>query len=485
MEPIHPTTDQPTSPTAKPLTFADLAGITPSGPPRAEFNDIPFSGITGIGSISNDNPMHALWFCVGNECADKGEYRDALKYYAKILAEEEGYPAVWTHAGNALTSLGDEANAEIMYRYAMAYAGDDPDIAHNISGSQRHKGKFEEAAEWALRANQNRLRMDHAANLNAAEALLRLGRFEEGWPYFKKRRLANNASISFGPKTPRDYLPTWNGQPVPEGQGLLLWLEQGVGEEVMFLSCLDDVLKIVPPDQIILAARERLHSLIARSFPGIALCGMDPMTIPKAGFQAALGDLPTLFRHSFADFPRVAYLEPDPVSVAGLREQYGAERQKLIGLSWESPKSATFGPHKGFPVDVLSPVLERDAAFVSLQYFTEEAPLDVADLDRRGIFVDPRVSPRGNVDDYAAQIAAMDLVITSSNTCAHLAGALGVECWVVLPAAKGLLWHWFVDREDSPWYPKVRLFRRGLEEKDWSGVIERVVLALDDKIRQA
>jgi ADP-heptose:LPS heptosyltransferase len=121
---------------------------------------------------------------------------------------------------------------------------------------------------------------------------------------------------------------------------------------------------------------------------------------------------------------------------------------------------------------VLTPLLTLSGIrWVSLQYGDHEALEEEAAAAGAPILIDRAVDQLSDLDIFAAQIAAMDLVITIDNSTAHLAGALGVPVWVLLPFAPD--WRWLLDREDCPWYPTMRLFRQ-TELGNWQSVVERV-----------
>ena len=151
-----------------------------------------------------------------------------------------------------------------------------------------------------------------------------------------------------------------------------------------------------------------------------------------------------------------------------------------IGLSWRSG-NPRFGTAKSLALTDFEPVLETpNSVFIDLQYgdTTDERGA----LERscgRTLHHDTDIDSLADLDAFAAQVAAMDLVITASNTTAHMAGALGVPCWVLVPTGPGLLWYWFLDRSASPWYPSPRLFRQAAPG-DWAPVVQQVNAALAD-----
>lgn len=175
------------------------------------------------------------------------------------------------------------------------------------------------------------------------------------------------------------------------------------------------------------------------------------------------------------------FLQADPAAAAAQRQSLQALSggRPCIGLSWRS-RNARFGAAKSLGFDDLLPLLRRqDLFWVDLQYgdtATEHAAAARAGLS---LWRDPDVDPLADLDATAAQYAGLDLVITASNTAAHLAGALGLPTWLLLPApGHGLLWYWQTDRTDNAFYPGVRCFRQAAGESGWTAAIGRLSQAL-------
>lgn len=175
------------------------------------------------------------------------------------------------------------------------------------------------------------------------------------------------------------------------------------------------------------------------------------------------------------------FLTPDSDAVARQRRQLEARAagRPLVGLSWRS-RNAAYGQPKSLALTDLLPLLRRDVFWVDVQYGdTAEERAAVITAGGPEIWRDPDIDPLQDLDAAAAQVAALDLVITSSNTAAHLAGALGVPTWLLLPApGYGLLWYWFLDRSDSPFYPTLRCFRQS-RPGNWADAVAAVAEALD------
>jgi hypothetical protein len=186
-----------------------------------------------------------------------------------------------------------------------------------------------------------------------------------------------------------------------------------------------------------------------------------------------VGSLPCIFRRQISDFRTTThpYLFADPVKCAQFRARYSS-RRGLVGIAWQT-KNEKNGRRRSVNLSSLAPLFQRtDLQWVSLQYGDHDLlQRDVTDANAP-IFVDRTVDQLADIDTFAAQVSAMDLVITIDNSTAHFAGALGVPVWVMLPYARD--WRWLVGRDDSPWYPTMKLFRQ-LKPGDWGGVVEKIM----------
>ncbi|HEX6956722.1 MAG TPA: hypothetical protein VF194_01950 [Ferrovibrio sp.] len=171
------------------------------------------------------------------------------------------------------------------------------------------------------------------------------------------------------------------------------------------------------------------------------------------------------------------YLHADPGQSEQQRRQLRdrAAGRPIIGLAWRSA-NAEYGEYKSLQLKDFLPLLRQNAFWVDLQYgdtVAERADLLHVAPDVQ-FWHDPEIDPLLDIDAAASQVAALDLVITSSNTTAHLAGGLGVPTWLLLPApGYGLLWYWFVEPTDSIFYPAVRCFRQA-RAGDWQAVISEL-----------
>lgn len=266
----------------------------------------------------------------------------------------------------------------------------------------------------------------------------------------------------------------WDGQPFT-GK-LLVRAEQGIGDELLYSSLLADLQQ--RHADCVIDCDARLLPLFSRSLPGLRFVARDaPENHPlRAGYarQCLMGDLPRLFRRSIADFPpQPGWLQPDAARRDVLAQDY-AQRfpgKLRVGISWRSA-NPTIGDAKSLQLEQLLPLLSvPDVQFFSLQYGDTAAELDRFRTSHGlSIYRDPAVDPTADLDGLAAQIAALDLVISTSNSTVHLAGALGTPTRVLLHRDKGLPWYWGYDGERVPWYPNTRLLRCR-ERGAWGPVI--------------
>jgi hypothetical protein len=275
--------------------------------------------------------------------------------------------------------------------------------------------------------------------------------------------------------------PVWNGGSLTD-KSLLIHAEQGVGDEILFASCVPDVAKAA--QQCVFECDRRLAPLFARSFHEVVVVPrredfqLTPDDVPvRVDERISAGSLPRFFRRAESDFPaRSGYLSADAAATKTWRARLQNAGPGLkVGFSWRGGKSANLRARRSTELAQWAPIFSTPGVrFVNLQYDDDgeaaraqgAAVHDFSDLDRRN-----------ELDRLAALISALDLVISVDNSTVHLAGALGVPTWVLLPFVAD--WRWMLDREDSPWYSSVRLFRKRRDE-GWEDLLSRVAFALHE-----
>jgi tetratricopeptide (TPR) repeat protein len=366
-----------------------------------------------------------------------------------------------------LQAQGRLEAAEAALRRALALEPDDAGALNNLGNVLTHMGWPDKALELCERARAL-VPDDPVSRINCARQLLMLGRFGEGWDLTDMRWRAEDPRYDFG-------LPEWDGRPLPEGR-ILVWREQGIGDEVMYASLLPELL--AAGHRLTLLCEPRLRPTFARCFPGVEFHGSgDPGTALRA--QIPIGDLPRLLRRQEADFARAPqpYLHADPLRRAILRARY-EDGRPLVGIAWHTSNAKS--GHRAVPLAEFGPLLGIPGLrFVSLQY-GDPARL-AAEASGLPLLVDPRVDALASAEDALAQVAAMDLVVSIDNSTVHFAGALGTRCHVMLPFDAE--WRWMTQREDTPWYASLRLLRQRRGEP-WGQVIARLTERLQEDAKK-
>ena len=415
---------------------------------------------------------------LGKALRKQGRQDEALVSYQHAVALMPNSPEAHNSLGTVFKELGRIEDAVESYQQALSLNPDFADVHSNLGVASLEMGQLDDAEAWQLKALE--IDADCAeAHYNLGLLYLMAGRFREGWDEYHWRWRLDEYS-----NKPQIPVSEWDGSDIAN-KTILIWAEQGVGDEILFAGIIPDL--IATGARVILESDPRLVPLYQRSFPGIECIARGEL--PASGrryedidFQAPVGDLGGWFRPDMASFSTpCGFLKADPERTAQQRARY-QERfpdKHLVGISWRSISMHT-GGGRSLALEDWLPVLSHPrCAFVNLQYGDVAEELDVLERDHGiDVLVDPDIDPFGDIDGLSSQIAAMDSVISIDNITLLLAGALGVSTWALLMSPPD--WRWLLDRDDSPWYPEMRLFRQE-KTKDWTGVIDRMARALNGR----
>ncbi|MES1158413.1 MAG: tetratricopeptide repeat protein [Terricaulis silvestris] len=289
-------------------------------------------------------------------------------------------------------------------------------------------------------------------------ALLAFGDYKRGWPLHEIRR---RPGVLPSMRNHARGEPEWHGERL--GGALRIWPEQGIGDEVLFARL--TLMARQRTDKIILQCAPRLAPLFARSFADIEIRADDSVTPPPAA-QIAAGSLGFALDIAASYLDGSPYLKADQTRRDAIRARYEAlaEGRPIVGIAWIS-KNPLIGKHKSTSLHDWRALLARDYFFVNLQYGDVAEEIAAAERELgHVIYSDPEIDQLADIDGFAGQIAALDRIVSVSNTTVHLAGALGVPCVVLVPPAQGLLWYWGASGERTPWYDSVRIVRRAQRE---------------------
>lgn len=429
-----------------------------------------------------------------------GNFDQALTSFDRAIALSPGDPEAFNNRGNVLQDLGRPADAMACFDTAIALRPAYAEAHNNRGLLLRALQRLDESlasfdAAVSLRpdyaeAHSNRgLVLDQLGRLdeslasfdraialkpdlpdvsaNKGFALLRAEQFEAGWPLFEQRKVLRRGGVE-------DVAPMWDGKSRVEALQVLA--EQGVGDEIFFSSMLPELAPYA--SRVCACVDRRLVPLFRRSFGEYGI-DFEPRETPLSpqAHKIFLASLGAHFRRDRASLRNVRspFLRACPERAAKLREQLVARDRALVcGLSWSS-KNAQFGVPKSVTLEALRPLMSvPGVSWVNLQYG------DTADEQERlrrssghALINVDSVDNFEDLEGLAALISACDLVVTVSNTTAHLAAALGKPVLIMLPLASGSFWFWHRTRTDSPWYPSAKLFRQPVDG-DWDSVIESI-----------
>jgi len=310
-----------------------------------------------------------------------------------------------------------------------------------------------------------------------AHLMLKTGNLQKGWEHWEWRwaKSIENQIQNFN-------IPEWNGEPL-EGKRLLVWTEQGIGDQIMFASTLPDLCKLTP--HIAWECNARLVPLFSRSWPevnfiaqSISKTGKPIVKLwPTSDYHIPAGSLCKILRNDASKFPRQeSFLQASNSEVRRIRKTYKDlfPGKLLVGISWRggtgvgtNKYARTLNPVEMHPIKTL-----KNVQFIDLQYgntLEDRAAMETFGLE---IYHDSEIDPLLSLDLQAAQISALDLVLTVDNTTVHLAGALGTPTYLLLSTDPD--WRWGLDQNESYWYPSVK-FIRNPNPSNWMSAIDEAV----------
>jgi tetratricopeptide (TPR) repeat protein len=352
---------------------------------------------------------------------------------------------------------------------ALSLKPTDPDVLCNWAMVLQHRGLQDDALKLC-----NELLMRHPSLYEAALIrgliLLTRGEYLKGWEdYEYRKRTDSNYERRTLP------WPEWSGTDLTR-KTVYVYTEQGLGDEIMFASCLPDL--ILRAGKCVCECSPKLSRLFARSFPGAEIVPKDTWKSPDWGLvhrpdvQVAIGSLPRFFRSAVDAFPlHAGYLQAEPDRVAYWRtELAGLPGKKKVGISWRGGAQSTRRVLRSIPLHEWASIISLDDIdFICLQYSAREEELAEGRALGRGIQHWPHALE--DYSDTAALVTALDLVISVQTAVVHLAGALGKPTWALISGVPE--WRYGGAGQSMPWYPSVRLFRPA-ETGTWDSALAEV-----------
>ena len=420
---------------------------------------------------------------LGNAYQGQGKSEKSIQAYHKAIEIKPNYMQVYNNMGNAYQEQGELELAIQAYHKAIKIQPTHIEAYNNMGNAYQEQGELKPAIQAYHKAIKIQPNFAEAHN-NLGQILLLLGNFHQGWEEYEWRWQCRNS-----PAGERNFpQPLWNGSNL-HGKSILVWTEQGIGDEIMFANLLDSLKKI--GTNIIVECEKRLVPFFQRSFPEIQFAPRENppnsrLLNSDIDYQIPIGSLGQWLRTDEDSFKqnRQSYLTTCAEKSEQIQKRYKslADDNILVGISWKSigiKQRQTLSKSTALK-DWTSILSQRDCHFINLQYGDTEPELEQFQaVTGLRIYHDQEIDPLQNLDDFAAQVSALDLVISTSNTTAHIAGALGKRVWTLLPYMPD--WRWMLNRNDTLWYPCMRLFRQHTIG-DWNDVFQRVGLALEQYV---
>jgi tetratricopeptide (TPR) repeat protein len=410
---------------------------------------------------------------LGKAYLELRRYSEAEASARRALDLAPEHADAWANLGSALQRLGRLDEAVACCQKAVAYQPQSPDAHLNLGAAFSALGRVQEAVasfDQALRLRPG----FPDAHWGRSLALLQEGDFEHGWPEYEWRWQCK--------PFPSRSLPQllWDGSPLRD-KTIFIYAEQGLGDTIQFVRYAPLVKQ--RGGRVILACHDVLIPLL-RSCKGVDELLPLSQYAPRFDVHAALMSLPMLCGTTLATVPAdVPYLSVGDDLVEEWRRELDRLPGFKVGIAWQGDPSYSLDALRSIPLGYFASVARvPEVSLVSLQKGPGANQLaEAKESFRVADWADRLDLAHGAFMDTAAIMKGLDLVICSDSAVAHLAGALGVPVWIALPSS--VEFRWLLDREDSPWYPTMRLFRQRTPG-DWAGVFDRLAESLSFQSRR-
>jgi tetratricopeptide (TPR) repeat protein len=407
------------------------------------------------------------------ECKTAQRRLDQAEHYARRAIAVDGNSALaWTNLGVVLIAQDRFADAIMAFESAErigAAAGSDSDQNLNLGICLRDVGRLRDALDFYARRLPER--PSAGAHTHHAHALLAAGKYAEGWAQYEFRWLLQPLLA----RRPLYGRPVWAGQEI-RGKTVLLRTEQGIGDVIQFIRYAPHVKALGAT--VLLQVRPGVGAL-AQSFPGVDRIFNSSEPLPAFDYYVHLMSLPHVFGTELASVPAgVPYLRADPARKTKFRALMAAGVGFRVGIVWAGDPDHLRDRQRSVTLEALGSLAEiPEVQFFSLQKGRAAEQVTTPPAGMRVIDLGPELR---DFADTAAVIDQLDLVLSVDTSVVHLAGALGKPVWTLLPTPSD--WRWLDDRDDSPWYPTMRVFRQR-RQGEWPEVLARVKEALRERAR--
>lgn len=435
-----------------------------------------------------------IYYTLGNIYKDKREYDKAIAYYENALKYNNEFADAYNGIGLVLQEKNQLDRAIEYYHKALEINSNDYVVYVNLAGALNLKDSYDEAISYCEKALEIKpdcidayinlgiityLKRNYEdsikyslkaididpenadAHFNLALALLLKGDFENGWREYEWRgRLKEKVWLKFDK-------PIWDGSDI-KGKRLFVCTEQGFGDAIQFIRYVP-LIKEKGVEEVIIECYPQLKPLFE------TVSGVDKVIprgeeLPEFDVYCHLLSLPNIFKTNISNIPsNIPYFNINKEVIEKWNTLITGNDRIKVGLAWAGSPRHKNDRNRSIMLKLLKPVLDiNDIDFYSLQVGPGSEQLK--ELDNEKCMIDLT----NNINDFldtAGLILNLDLVISVDTSVAHLAGALGKHVWVLLPYVPD--WRWLLNREDSPWYPTMRLFRQR-SSGNWDSIVQDI-----------
>ncbi|MDR3402695.1 MAG: tetratricopeptide repeat protein [Chthoniobacter sp.] len=403
---------------------------------------------------------------LGSVLTDQGRPEEAIAACGRALELKPDFAEARSNLGAALAEMGRFDDAIAAYRRALALRPNLAETHKNLGDALFETGRYEEALAAFHQAMTFKPGYP-AAGFSQSLAWLLLGDFERGWLAYETRWETHRLT------KPNFHQPTWDGGPV-DGRRVLVYAEQGLGDAIQFVRYAERIAE--RGGRVIVECQRPLMELF-RSARGVSEVVATGEPLPPFDLHAPMLSLPLVLETRWESIPRqVPYLSAEPGRRERWEQRLGNDRVRLrVGLAWSGSPQHRHARKRDLPVEKLEPLFHLEG----IDYFSLQMG-DAAAAIQRVSGTTTIIDHTAHLTDFAdtaALMAELDLIISVDTAVAHLAGALGRPVWTLLPFVPD--WRWGLEREDTPWYPTMRLFRQPALG-DWDSVIQRTTIELKE-----
>ena len=410
-------------------------------------------------AIAIDSKCAQAYLNSGNVLKELGRLEEAIAKYDHAITHRIDYIEAYLNRGVSLEKLNRSDEAIANYEKAISIKNDYVEAYFNKGKSLENSYRFDEAIACYEKAIS--IKEDYAdAYWNKSLVLLLKGQLSEGWPFYEWRWRIDKG----GPEKRLFPKQLFKPEDIP-AKTVLLHAEQGLGDTLQFIRYVPMVVELGA--KVVLEVQESLFGFF-QGMPGISLLVKRGDPLPAFDLHCPLLSLPLVFKTELSSIPTPSYFPAVKESkLKAWCERLGVKSKPRIGLVWSGSSLHKNDQKRSLSLSMLQNYLPQEIDFFCLQKEVRDTDAEILKLGNINCFNEQII----DFTDTAALCDLMDIVISVDTSVAHLAGSQGKSTWLLLPFIPD--WRWMLEREDSPWYPSVKIYRQ-TSMGDWDSVLQKV-----------